>query len=56
MINHDGIYVGMCSICTVKIYAGSSYELRTKIAWHKLTHSPDDFKTVDWPKKELLIF
>jgi len=49
-------YAGFCSICTVKIYAGSSYELRTKIAWHKLTHSPDDFKKPEQPPKELLIF
>lgn len=56
MINHDGIYVGMRKICSIQIYARPSYELQTRLAWHKLTHSPDDFKTVDWPKKELLIF
>lgn len=49
-------YAGFCSICTVKIYAGSSYELRTKIARHKLTHSPDDFKKPEQPPKELFIF
>lgn len=56
MINHDGIYVGMCKICSIQIYARSSYELRTRLAWHKLTHSPGDFKTVERQKKELLIF